>query len=252
MLKDERYDEILKILDEEKYISASELSKRLYVSLPTIRRDLAELHKRGQIIRSHGGAKKIHAENIVAPLNFRKTVNSIKKRQLCQVAANMINNNDIIFIDSSTTTLQMAEFIDAKSQITVITNGITLATMLAKKGVKTYCTGGEIFENSLAHFGSFAEEFIQKFNIDMLFFSCHGISENGMLTDPSLPETQIRKTAINQSKKIVFLCDESKFSLTAPYNLIPIQKIDYIITNTDIVKNYFDPKDYDKIAIVCE
>lgn len=249
MLKDERYDEIMKILDKEKYISALELSERLYVSLPTIRRDLAELNKRGQIIRSHGGAKKIHTENIVAPLNFRKTVNSIKKRQLCKLAANMIKDNDIIFIDSSTTTLQMAEFIDAKSRVTVITNGITLATILAKKGVKTYCTGGEIFENSLAHFGSFAEEFIQKFNIDTLFFSCYGISENGMLTDPSLPETQIRKTAINQSKKTVFLCDESKFSLTAPYNLILIQKLDHIITNTDMVKNYFNEKDYGKITI---
>ncbi len=252
MLKDERYDEILKILDEEKYVSASELAKRLYVSLPTIRRDLAELHKRSQIIRSHGGAKKVHPENIVAPLNFRKTVNSIKKRQLCKSAANMINDNDIIFIDSSTTTLQMAEFIDAKSQVTVITNGITLATILAKKGVKTYCTGGEIFENSLAHFGSFAEELIKKFNIDVMFFSCYGISESGILTDPSLPETQIRKTAINQSKKTVFLCDESKFSLSAHYNLISIQKLDHIITNSDIIKNYFDAKDYGKITIVCE
>ena len=250
MLKDERYDEILKIIDKEKYISAQELAKRLYVSLPTIRRDLAHLHQRGLIIRSHGGAKKIQAENIVAPLNFRKTVNSIKKRHLCKIAADMINDNDIIFIDSSTTTLQMAEFIDSKSQVTVITNGITLATMLAKKGVKTYCTGGEIFENSLAHFGIFAEEFIQNFNIDILFFSCHGINEKGMLTDPSLPETQIRKIAINQSKKAVFLCDESKFSLSAPYNLMPIQKLDHIITNTDLVYKYFDKKDYDKITIV--
>ncbi len=250
MLKDERYDEILKILDESKYISASELSKRLYVSLPTIRRDLAELHKRGQVIRSHGGAKKVQAESIVAPLNFRKTVNSIKKRQLCKAAADMINDNDIIFIDSSTTTLQMAECIDDKSHVTVITNGITLATMLAKKGVKTYCTGGEIFENSLAHYGSFAEEFILKFNIDKMFFSCYGINENGMLTDPSLPETQIRKIAINQSKKTVFMCDESKFALSAPYNLMPIQKLDHIITNTGEVYKYFDEKDYGRITIV--
>lgn len=250
MLKDERYDEILEIIDEEKYISAQELSKRLFVSLPTIRRDLSELHKRGQIIRSHGGAKKIQAENIVAPLNFRKTVNSIKKRQLCKVAADMINNNDIIFIDSSTTTLQLAEFIDSKSQVTVITNGITLAAMLAKKGVKTYCTGGEIFPNSLAQFGIFAEEFIQNFNIDVLFFSCHGINEKGILTDPSLPETQIRKIAIKQSKKSIFLCDESKFSLSAPYNLMPIQKLDHIITNTDKIYEFFEEKNYGKITIV--
>lgn len=250
MLIAKRYDEILKILDEEKYISANELSKRLYVSLPTVRRDLAALHKQGLVIRSHGGAKKVQAESVVAPLNFRKTVNSIKKRQLCKEASGIIKDGDIIFIDSSTTTLQMAEFIDKKSNVTVITNGITLAMMLSQKGIKTYCTGGEIFENSLAYYGSFAEEFIQKFNIDTVFLSCHGINKNGVLNDPSLPETQIRKTAIKQSKKMVFLCDESKFNLSAPYNLTNIQNMDYIITNTEKIYNYFKKKDFKKIIIV--
>ena len=42
MLKEERYDKILAILEEEQYISATRLSQMLYVSLPTIRRDLAD------------------------------------------------------------------------------------------------------------------------------------------------------------------------------------------------------------------
>ena len=250
MLKEERYDKILEILEVEQYISAEKLSKMLYVSLPTIRRDLAELKRRNRIVRSHGGAKKIQAEHIVAPLNFRKTVRSAEKRDLCRKAVELINDNDIIFIDSSTTTLQMADFLGDKKGITVITNGITLAALLVKKGIKTYCTGGEIFENSLAHFGSFAEEFIQRFNIDILFFSCHGVNEKGMLTDPSLPETQIRRVAISQSKKTVFLCDETKFSLSTPYNLVPIQTVDCIITNTDKVKRYFNGECPKHIIIV--
>lgn len=250
MLKEERYDKILAILEEEQYISAAKLSKMLYVSLPTIRRDLAELGRRNQIIRSHGGAKKIHAEHTVAPLNFRKTVNSAEKRALCRRAADLVNDNDIIFIDASTTTLQMADFLSEKKGITVITNGIPIATLLIQKGIKTYCTGGEIFENSLAHFGSFAEEFIQRFNIDILFFSCHGVNEKGMLTDPSLPETQIRKVAINQSKKAVFLCDETKFSLSTPYNLVPIHTIDYVITNATDAGKYFQSEEKTKILVV--
>ena len=249
MLKEERYDKILAILEEEHYVSAVKLSKMLYVSLPTVRRDLAELAQRNQIIRSHGGAKKIHAGHIVAPLDFRKTVNAAEKRALCRYAAGMVKDYDIIFIDASTTTLQMAEFLSEKKGITVITNGIPLATVLVQKGIKTYCTGGEIFGNSLAHFGSFAEEFIQRFNIDILFFSCHGVTEKGMLTDPSLPETQIRKAAINQSKKTVFLCDKTKFSLSTPYNLVSIQTIDCIITNNHEVHKYF-PEHYSNEIIV--
>ena len=241
MLKQERYDKILDLLEKEQYISAERLAKILFVSLPTIRRDLAELDKRGLIVRSHGGAKKLQSGHSVAPLGFRKTVHAPEKRALCKRACELVGEGDIIFIDSSTTTLQMADFLHDKKNITVITNGIELATLLVKKGIKTYCTGGEIFENSLAHFGSFAEEFIQRFNIDTLFFSCHGVTQKGMLTDPSLPETQIRKVAINQSRKTVFLCDKTKFELSTPYNLISIQAIDYVITNNEKITDYFTP-----------
>ena len=250
MLKEERYDQILAILEEKQYISAEALSRRLFVSLPTVRRDRSELARRHQIIRSHGGAKKIQAEHTVAPLDFRKTVHAAQKRALCRRAAQLVKDNEIIFIDSSTTTLQMAEFLGDKKDITVITNGIPIATVLVQKGIRTYCTGGEIFPNSMAHFGSFAEEFIQRFNIDKLFFSCHGVSEKGMLTDPSLPETQIRKVAIAQSRHTVFLCDETKLSLSTPYNLVPIRTLDCVISDSARIRQYFDPEDQEKLLIV--
>lgn len=250
MLKEERHDKILEILKEENYVSTHKLSKMLYVSLPTIRRDLTELQLQKQIIRSHGGAKKIQSEHIVAPLDFRKTVNSTEKRKLCRSAAAFVEDNDIVFVDASTTSLQIADFLTEKKSITVLTNGIPLAATLVKKGIKTYCVGGEIFENSLANFGSFAEEFIQKFNIDIFIFSCHGVNEKGILTDPSLPETQIRKTAIAQSKKTVFLCDESKLNCSAPFNLVPIQKIDYVVTNTKKLQELFMPDASNKIIVV--
>lgn len=250
MLKEERYDQILAILEQEEYVSAARLSKRLYVSLPTVRRDLAELARRNQIIRSHGGAKKIQPEHVVAPLSFRKTVRAGEKRVLCRAAAELVEDNDILFIDSSTTTLQMADFLGEKRGITVITNGIPLATLLVEKGIKTYCTGGDVFPNSLAQFGSFAEEFISRFNIDKLFFSCSGVNEQGILTDPSLPETQVRRIAIKQSRTTVFLCDAVKFSRSTPYNLVPIQSLDRVITNTPLVYSYFPPEHHHRIRIV--
>lgn len=231
MLKEERYDKILEIVEEKNYVSTNELSKLLYVSLPTIRRDLTELHRRKLILRHFGGAKKISAEHTVSPVDFRKSVNIAEKREICKIAASYVGDNDIIFIDASTTAMQMAEFLSEKKQITVITNGIPLATRLVKAGIKTYATGGEMVENSLAYAGSFSEEFVRKFNIDTAFFSSYGVDESGMIVDTSLPETQLRKAVISQAKKSVFLCDKSKISLAAPYNLIHKDNIDVFITN---------------------
>ena len=69
-----------------------------------------------------------------------------------------------------------------------------------------------------------------------------------MLTDPSLPETQIRRVAINQSKKTVFLCDKTKFSLSTPYNLMSIQDVDYIVTDFTKTNEFLDIEN--KIIIV--
>lgn len=76
-----------------------------------------------------------------------------------------------------------------------------------------------------------AEEFVRKFGIDICFFSSHGMNKNGIIADTSLPETQLRNTVISQSAQSVFLCDETKFGDTAPYNLMPVCDVDYIVTN---------------------
>lgn len=225
MLKEERYDKILEIIEEENYITAHALSKRLYVSLPTIRRDLSELQRRNLILRSHGGARKISGEHILMPLDFRKTQNHIAKRNLCKKAVKMINDNDIVFIDASTTALQIVDFLEPKKPITVVTNSIPLSIALGRKGIKSYCTGGELQESSLGYAGSYAEDFVRNFNFDIMFFSCSGVNDRGMIVDVSLTETQLRKTVLKVSKRAVFLCDESKFGVTAPYNMTDVGEV---------------------------
>ena len=250
MIKEERYDKILDIINEENYTSAQDLSRRLFVSLPTVRRDLAELQKRGLILRSHGGAKKINTEHVVMPLDFRKTLNHAEKRRICAEAAKLVKDNDIIFLDASTTVVQMADFLGSKKSITVVTNSIPLSIALHKKHIKTYCTGGELQGHSLGFAGSYTEEFIRNFNIDICFFACCGVSEGGMIIDASLPETMLRKTAARSADKVVFLCDHSKFHLTAPYNVMPITEPDLVITDDENVGSYFENLPKEKIIIV--
>jgi len=230
MLKEERYDKIIEILNEETYVSAQTLSEKLYVSMPTIRRDLSYLAGKNLILRSHGGAKKVSADRIVTPINYRKTLNSFEKRKIAKNAVELIKDDDIIFIDASTTALHMGEFLSEKKGVTVVTNGIPLSVILAEKGVKTYCTGGEIQKSSLGYAGELTQLFVKKFNYDLCFFSCYAYGKDGKISDTSLEENVVRMTAINNSKKSVFLCDSSKIGLSAPYNLADANDIDYILT----------------------
>lgn len=242
MLKEERYDKILEILEEETYTHAQALSERLYVSMPTIRRDLSELSRRNLIVRSHGGAKKISTEHIVTPLNFRKSQNHAEKKRISKKASELIRDGDIIFIDASTTALHMGDFLDGKSKLTVITNGIPISIALAERGIKTYCTGGEIQKSSLGYAGSFAQLLVKSFNYDICFFSCCALSADGKISDTSLEENMIRSAAAQNSKKTVFLCDSSKHTLSAPYNLMDINEVDYIISDAGEVPGLNDSK----------
>lgn len=250
MLKEERYEKILEILDEEKFISAIELSKRLYVSLPTIRRDLSELQKMNKILRSHGGARKLHIDNMQMPVEFRKTLKSNEKRKMCKIASDLIRDNDTIFIDASTSTFQIGNFLSEKKAITVITNSIPLSLLLTQNGIKSYCTGGEVQIASSAYAGSTAEDFVKNFNFDIMFISSSGINSNGIINDISFPETQLRKAVIKQSSKIVFICDGTKFNLSAPYNLIPVENVDAFITNDYSAKQFFRDNPSKKIFVI--
>ena len=73
MLKNERQERILELIDEHRYVTAQQLSRLLYVSLPTVRRDLAELQQQGLILRNHGGAKMAGEGTVEIPLSFRNS-----------------------------------------------------------------------------------------------------------------------------------------------------------------------------------
>lgn len=231
MLTEERYDRILEILDEENYCTAESLSKRLFVSMPTIRRDLAELKRRNLIVRSHGGAKRLNSENTVSPLSFRKEVNMAVKKKLCRAAGELISDNDIIFIDASTTAFHIADHISPDKSVTVVTNSIPLMLYLSKKGIKTYSTGGLLQENSMCYAGSYAEEFVRGFNFDIAFFSSYGLNEKGIICDTSESETALRRAVLKQTQKSVFMCDKSKIFLSAPFNLTELNAVDCFVTD---------------------
>ncbi len=241
MLKEERYEEILELLDEENYTSAKSLAKRLYVSLPTIRRDLSELASRGLLIRSHGGAKRLNSDHTLMPANHRKSISPIEKRRICKKAASILTDGSVIFIDASTTALNIAEYITERSSITVVTNSIKLALSLSSKGVKCYTTGGELQNNSYGFAGSYAEEMISRFNFDFMFFSSHGVNDAGMIVDTTSPaENFLRQAVCRLSAKKVFLAVHTKFGQTAPFNLMPLEEVDLVITDKEPPKEMCD------------
>ncbi len=230
MFKEERQKQILEILNEKTFVSVSKLGELLYISLPTVRRDLAELESKGLIVRNHGGAMKLGEGAYMIPLQFRSNHKTAEKQELCKKAAKLISNGDVIFIDDSTSTMHIAEHITAQG-VTVVTNGLPIAMILLEKGIKTILIGGDVFDVSYGCVGRDAERLVSQFNFNLAFFSSYGVNDRGMIVDTSHEEIGVRQTALERAQKKVFLYTADKKHLNAPYNLMSIDQVDVVISN---------------------
>lgn len=233
MFYSKRQEEILEILKARGNASVHFLSKELFVSEPTIRRDLSELEKQGKVRRTFGGAVPCDILNLEVPLSLREREGRGAKAIIAEKAASLLSDGQVIFLDASSTASYLVEHIAKYKDITVITNSPKTSLALAEKKVRSYCTGGLLLENSIAYVGNLAENFIRNFNADIFFFSCRGLNYDGMLTDSSTRESELRRVMMANSAKLAFLCTSDKIGKKYMYNLCSADTIDYIFCDDE-------------------
>ncbi len=225
----ERQREIISILEEKGSVSVSKLSKILYASAPTIRRDLTVLEQQGKVLRTHGGVILRQTAEKEIPLMLREDSNNKSKKIIAEKASNFIKNGDVIFLDASSTVAYLIEHLKKFRDIIVVTNSPKTSLKLGEENIKNYCTGGLLLNQSIAYVGNEAQNFIENINADIFFFSSRGYCENGYITDCSIEEAIIKKAMIKNSAKSFYLCDSSKKDKKYMYNICKTTEVEKII-----------------------
>lgn len=231
--------EILEILERKQFISVEDLSKKLYVSLSSVRRYLKVAQDKGLLIRTHGGAKLASVNNLTPSFSFRSKQNISEKKKIARLAVSLVKDGDVIFLDGSTSAFFMADYLKEVKNIKVITNGIDTLSLLSKNGIDGYSTGGKISnENRSALIGQKSMDVINAFHADVCFFSAHSVDEKGFVYDCFEEENHLRISMIKNSTKKVLLCDSSKFNVPSPYKLCELKDVDYLICDKDVSKDF--------------
>ncbi len=235
----ERKNQILKILLKQKKVSVSELASTLYISEPSIRRDLAELEREKLVRRVHGGAiLEEHSESLTKiPFLLREIEDYEAKNIIAQKAAEFVHDGDIVMMDASSSAYAIIPYLAKKSNITVITNGIKSLLRLAEYGINAYSTGGHLLPSCFALVNDDAHEIISHYNADIAFFSCRGISPDGMVTDFSIDENIVRAKMMRQAKQAVLLCADKKLNKTYLHNICHIRELTAVITEGELPEN---------------
>jgi len=235
MLVSERQDQIILELQRQPGITVRELARKLNFSEPTIRRDFTELHRKGLITKRYGGATVNEgAADREIPFVLRQQEKSQTKAQMGLLATKYISDGMVIMLDGSTSAYHLVPYLSRYKDIIVITSGAKTAVALAELHIPVYATGGKMRTNSFSYIGREAEETVRKFNADAVFFSCHGLSEDGMMSDPSIDEANLRQVMFQKCKHKYLLCDSSKFGKTYFYDMGNISALDDVISDAPL------------------
>lgn len=234
MLVAERYEKIVRLVNERGSIRVSELSELCEVTEETIRRDLDRLESAGRLRRSHGGAVSVkdvpvlHAE---IPYAEREIVHAEEKRAIAEEAVRRIRQGERILLDASSTAWYMARSLP-DIPLTVLTNSIRVATELAaKEKIQVLSTGGLLAQRSLSFVGPLAERSLDAYHVDKLFFSCKGVHLERGVSESNELQARVKQKMIGMADEVILLADASKFGVQAFTHVADWSDVDAIVTD---------------------
>ncbi len=242
MLKEERLDKILEIVQVEKVVSVSYLAEKLNVTEMTIRRDLNELAEDHLIQRIHGGAKTWDDYfDRKDDINLNLAIHTDEKRKVAKMAAQIIKDRDVIFIGAGTTAAYIADYITAKNLIVVTNSHVVLEKLSNNKDYQVIATGGTYRSVTKSFIGTYAEKTVRDMRFTKCFLGTNGIDGNKAYTSFSEAVVLYKRVLDNSTKRYI-VTDHSKFNRIDFVPFYSVDEISAIVTDDGIsdkvVKQY--------------
>ena len=236
LLTEERHRFIRQALDKMSIIQLQEISEQLNVSESTIRRDFAALEEKGVLIR-------VKQQTHEASLPEKRHVHVLEKQLIGKKAGQLVEEGDVIYLDSGTTTFEMIPWLNNK-KLLVVTNGIEIASALYQANIKTLFIGGFIKQSTGTAIGASSYEQMLSLHFDKAFLGINGIDLKAGFTTPDIEEGKLKKAAIQQSKQAYFLADSSKFDTANFYQVAELKEVPLMTDKSN--------KKYEKIMQIME
>ncbi len=239
----ERREKILKLLKKEKICKISELSKYLDTSNMTVHRILNELEREGLVKKIHGGVRINESTSAKLIFELRMNLNYSQKKEIAKKALNFIEEDDIIFLDSSTTCFVLAKELAIQNinNVTLITNSPFIIYELSDcANLDIISTGGQLDIRTKGFVGPLAINSLEQIHIDKAFISSGGICLDKGIKSSFPFIIEIRKKVIEKADKVIFIGDSSKFKNNSLLTVASLDVIDFIITDSQLDKDIFD------------
>jgi DeoR family fructose operon transcriptional repressor len=215
VLTEVRERNILRLLKEKQFIKVDEVMQENNSSISTVRRDLKKLEAEGKLTRIHGGARIDATLQDEADFQVKSKLNLLEKNEIGKQAAELVQDGEVIFLDAGTSTAAMISYLAEVSRLLVVTNGLTIASLLSDFDINTYVVGGQLKNKTRALIGAEVTERIRTFQFDRCFMGTNGVSQEQGFMTPDIQEAQIKTEVIRRSRHAYVLADSTKFEQTS-------------------------------------
>ena len=238
-----RLNDITEYLILKQKATTKELSELTGVSPEMIRKDLETLEQHGSgIVRFHGGAE-MKGDNVL-PYSARRYQNKLVKDQICRKALDYVNDGDVVFIDPSTTALQLGKLLRMKKNITIVTNCVELVMVASDNDHKIILLGGEYSRAGNRTLGVFVVDMLEKMRINVAFFGSDGLYHMDGAGTTNEDELMINDSVMKHSASNILLVDSTKFNKESRYTYARYSEFDVVITDyfPDSYREIIDPQ----------
>jgi DeoR family fructose operon transcriptional repressor len=231
----QRRERIQEYLATQKIVRMDDLCSLLETSEATVRRDLEWLEREGIVERTHGGAILSQRLTLEPEYLQRAQKNPDEKRLIGERAAALIEDNDVVFINSGTTTTQVIRHIRADAGITVFSNNVYAALEAGEMGFQHTLIGGEFQPHSNSVAGRFAMDNLRQVYADKVILGVDGVSVRHGCTVPSNAEAEVVRQMIERTRgQIIIVADHSKWGVVSNFQIATMDEIDIFVTDEAI------------------
>lgn len=219
-------------------VRIEQLAERFDISLMTVHRDLDELEARGLLRKSRGVATALSTSLVESSDVYRSSRQIAEKESLALAALEFIEPGQAIFLDDSTTVLQMAKYLPSKTPLTVITNVLTLMNELTGvRGLSLLALGGDYYNWCSAFMGRMTHEAIAKLRADTFIMSTSAITDDTCFHQ-TLETVDTKRAMFDASATRILLVDHTKFEKRALHALAHLTEFDVVIVDADTSKEH--------------
>ncbi len=228
----QRREQIQDYLAIHQIARTADLCNLLETSEATVRRDLEWLEHKGILERTHGGA--ILNQRVIFEQEYQQRAQHYpeEKKIIGERAASLIEDGDIVFINSGTTATQVLQHIRRDLRITVFTNNVNAALDIGDPGFHYYLTGGEFQSRSNSLAGRFALDNLNLVFANKVILGVDGISLKHGCTVPTNAEAEVVRRMIDRTKgQVIIVADHSKWGAVSNFPVATIDEVDKLVTD---------------------